>query len=74
MIELTEQQAQAIGSGETPPTVVDPKTTTKYVLLRQDVYEQLTSLDYDDSPWTDEEMDVLAAEAGELLDSFGKDS
>jgi hypothetical protein len=65
MIELTEQQVQAIaGAGTTPPVVVDPKTRTPYVLLRQDVYERLTDPEYDDSPWTDTEMELLAWEAG----------
>jgi hypothetical protein len=65
MIELTEQQVQAISAaGKTPPVVVDPKTKTPYVLLRQDVYERLTGPEYDDSPWTDEEMELLAWEAG----------
>ena len=66
MIELTEQQIQAVGAaGTTPPVVVDPKTNTPYVLLRQDVYEQLKrDEDYDDSPWTEEEMELLAWEAG----------
>jgi hypothetical protein len=69
MIELTEQQAQAIAmSGEAPPVVVDPKTKTSYVLLRQEVYERLTGEVYDDSPWTDEEMDLLAAEVDAMLD------
>jgi hypothetical protein len=75
MIELTEQQARALaGSNETPPVVVDPTTKTRYVLLRQEVYEHLIDDDSDDSPWTDEEMALLAAEAGEMLDSFGKDA
>ncbi len=30
--------------------------------------------EYDDSPWTDEEMALLATEAGDLLDSFGKEA
>jgi hypothetical protein len=65
MIELTEQQVQAISAaGKTPPVVVDPKTKTSYVLLRQDVYQRLTEQGYDDSPWTDEEMELLAWEAG----------
>lgn len=65
MIELTEQQQQAItAAGQTPPVVVDPKTKTAYVLLRQDVYERLTQRQYDDSPWTDDEMELLAWEAG----------
>jgi len=65
MIELTEQQVQAItAAGTTPPVVVDPKTNTPYVLLRQDVYDRLMDPEYDDSPWTDEEMELLAWEAG----------
>jgi hypothetical protein len=65
MIELTEQQLQALrAAGDTPPVVVDPKTKTTYVLLRQDVYQRLTQPEYDDSPWTEEEMELLAWEAG----------
>jgi len=65
MIELTEQQVQAItAAGKLPAVVVDPKTKTPYVLVRQDAYQRLT--EYDDSPWTDEEMELLAWEAGKL--------
>ncbi len=66
MIELTEQQVQAVtAAGKTPPVVVDPKTRTPYVLLRQDLYERLNKDDdYDDGPWTDEEMELLAWETG----------
>jgi type II secretory pathway component GspD/PulD (secretin) len=44
MIELTQQQRQAIGQGETPPTIIDPDTKTAYVLVRKDVYEQMRGL------------------------------
>ena len=65
MIELTNQQVQAItAAGKTPPVVVDPTTNTAYVLLRQDVYRRLLDDEYDDGPWTDEEMELLAWEAG----------
>jgi hypothetical protein len=66
MIELTELQMQAITTaGKSPPVVVDPTTKTAYVLLRLDVYERLKRAEeYDDSPWTDEEMELLAWEAG----------
>ena len=65
MIQLTEQQAQAVAaSGETPPTIVDPNTQTAYVLLRKDLYEKLTNDEYRHSPWTAEERDALAWEAG----------
>lgn len=67
MIELTEQQAQALrNSDAAPPRVVDPQTKESYVLLRVDEYQRLTADEYDDSPWTDEEMELLAWEAGKL--------
>lgn len=69
MIELTEQQLQAVAAAsETPPVVLDPTTKTPYVLLRKDVYERLSSAEYDDSPWTDDERDLLAAEVDAMLD------
>jgi hypothetical protein len=64
MIELTEQQSQALAGAPSPPLLVDPSTKTPYVLLRQDVYERLLDKDYDDNPWTDEELELLAWEAG----------
>jgi hypothetical protein len=74
VIELTEQQLQALtAAGKTPLVVVDPKTKTPYVLLRQDVYERLKDQDYDDSPWTDEEMELLAWEAGKHAGWDGMD-
>ena len=69
MIELTEEQVQAVdASGKMPAIVVDPRTHTAYVLLRKDLYEQMAGDAYDDSPWTDEEMDFLAAEVDAMLD------
>ena len=67
MIELTAAQAQTLAhAGPALLTVTDPTTHTTYVLVRQDEYEQWR--EYDDSPWTDEEMDGLAAEVDALLD------
>jgi len=99
MIELTEQQIQAMENPEvSPPRVVNPRTKETFVLLRDDEYERLTSLissarqrrspssdaakrqasasppipsasreedEYDDSPWTREEIEALAWKAGE---------
>ena len=66
MIELTEQQAKALENAEaTPPRVVDPWTQETFVLLRVDEYERLKGQEYDDSPWTREELQALAWEAGE---------
>ena len=62
MIELTEQQAQALENPEaTPPRVVNPRTRETYVLLRVEEYERLKG-EYDDSPWTREELQALAWE------------
>jgi hypothetical protein len=66
MIELTEQQVQALEQpGATPPRLVHPKTQQRFVLLPEEEYDRLTS--YDATPWTDEERDLLRAEAVEAL-------
>ncbi len=50
VIELTEQQLQAIENSEaTSPRRIDPR---------------LKEGEYDDSPWTREELEALAWEAG----------
>jgi len=66
MIELTEQQAQALESAEaSPPRVVNPRTRETFVLLRVDEYERLKGQEYDDSPWTREELEALAWKVAE---------
>ena len=63
MIELTDQQAQALKHDDvTPPRVVNPRTQEVFVLLRVDEYERLKDDEYDDSPWTREELQALAWE------------
>ena len=63
MIELAEQQAQALEhSDSTPLLVVNPRTKETFVLLRVDEYERLKQDEYDDSPWTREELQALAWE------------
>lgn len=65
MIELTEKQLRAMENDEaTTPRLVDPRTGETYVLLRLDEYERLKEDEYDDSPWTREELHALAWEAG----------
>ena len=62
MIELTEQQLDATGSAAAdPPRLVNPQTQETFVLLRTAEYER-PKLDYDDSPWTKEELQALAWE------------
>ena len=66
MIELTEQQMQALESSEaTPPHVVNPRTKETFVLLHVDEYERLKGGEYDDSPWTREELQALAWDAAQ---------
>jgi hypothetical protein len=68
MIELTEQQLQALEQPEaTPPRIVNPRTKETFVLLPVDEYERLKADEYDDSPWTKEELQALAWEAGKPL-------
>ena len=65
MIELTEQQVQALANAEAaPPRVVNPRTRETFVLLPLKEYERLKEEEYDDSPWTSEERHALAWEAG----------
>lgn len=63
MIELSEQQVEALKQAEfTPPRVVNPRTREAFVLLRVDEYERLKVEEFDDSPWTKEELQALAWE------------
>ena len=63
MIELTEQQVHALENAEVaPPRVVNPRTHETFVLLRIKDYERLKEAEYDDSPWTREELQALAWE------------
>jgi hypothetical protein len=41
MIELTDQQAQALERCEQPPTVLNPRTHETFVLVRKEVFEQI---------------------------------
>jgi len=68
MLELTEQQVQALENPEVlPPRVVNPRTKETFVLLRVSDYERLKEEAYDDSPWTKEELQSLAWEAGKQI-------
>jgi hypothetical protein len=48
MIELTEQQQQALDAESEPRRLVDPRSQTTYVLVRADIYERPKSLLEDD--------------------------
>lgn len=65
MIELTEQRMRALESPEAaPPRVVNSQTRETFVLLRVEEYDRPKADEYDDSPWTREELESLAWEAG----------
>jgi hypothetical protein len=62
MIELTEEQVQELSKPHsTPAQVLNPRTNEAFVLLRFDEYKQLTAVQYDDSPWTRDELQAVAA-------------
>ena len=74
MIELTEELRQAVHAhpGE-PLRLIDPATSEAFIPLQADEYDRLTEGTYDDSPWSDEEMDLLAAEDVDCLGWEGMD-
>jgi len=60
MIDLTEQQVQALENPEaTPPPIVNHRTKETFVLLRVEEYERLKEEEYDDSTWSLEELQAL---------------
>jgi hypothetical protein len=63
-VQLTNEQIEAVRSGR---SVRLSEGGTDLVVLRADVYERLRELLYDDNPWSDEEMDLLAAEDADAL-------
>jgi len=65
-MELTAEQERAIHRGLAVRVSVGGAAC---VLLRQDVYERGEEIDF--SPWTPEEMDLLAAETADLLAGDG---
>ena len=67
-MKLTAEQERAIHRGQAVQVNVG---STACVLLRQDVYERGEEVDF--SPWTPEEMDLLAAETADLLAGDGFD-
>ena len=63
MIELTDEQVQSLKHSEdSPPRVINPHTQEAFVLLGVAEYERLKDGEYDDSPWTREELEALAWE------------
>jgi hypothetical protein len=66
MIELTEEQVRELSKPHSsPPQLLNPRTKEAFVLLRIDEYKQLTTAQYDDSPWTRDELQAVAAATAE---------
>jgi hypothetical protein len=63
MLELTQEQRQAIAGAESP-VILDPETQQSYVLVRKEVFDRIKALLYDDSEWTSDEQLRLLAESG----------
>jgi PHD/YefM family antitoxin component YafN of YafNO toxin-antitoxin module len=53
--------------------VVNPQTKETFVLLRVDEYKRLKEAEYDDSPWTREELQALARGVAERTSWEGYD-
>lgn len=63
-MELTKEQLQIVCGGK--PVRLNQEGM-EVVVVRADVFERLSGLRYDDSPWSDDEMDLLAAEDADIL-------
>jgi hypothetical protein len=68
VIELTAQQVNALEKTEViPMRLTNPRTKETYILLPIDEYERLKEDGYDDTPWTKDELQALAWEAGKTV-------
>jgi hypothetical protein len=44
MIELTQEQLQALDASEQPAAAIDPRTGQEYLLIRREIYEKVRSV------------------------------
>jgi hypothetical protein len=63
-MQFTPEQLETVLSGH---SVRLNEGGMDLIVLRADVFERLRGLLYDDSSWSDEEMDLLAAEDADAL-------
>ncbi len=69
MIELTLEQRKAVaGAPETPPRVMDPSTHTKYVLVREEVYDRVRRLFE-----ADDDSQFVRDMTPHVMEIFGRD-
>jgi hypothetical protein len=62
--ELRDELARHPGQ---PLRLVDPETNTAFVVMEAKFFDRISAGAYDDSPWTDDEKDRLALEAGKSI-------
>ena len=74
MIDLTDDQIEAMNTPDgTPPRARNPRTNETFVLLRVEESQRCEVVEYDDSPWTREDLQSLAWEAGKRTGWQGMD-
>ena len=59
-MNVSEEQLAAIGQGEAVSITVGK---TDCMVIRKDVYQKIQQVVYDDSDWSDKEMEALALRA-----------
>lgn len=67
-MELTVEQERLIKAGQAVPVSV---CGAPCVVVRKDIYDRAQEVDY--SPWSKQEMDLLASETADLLAADGLD-
>jgi PHD/YefM family antitoxin component YafN of YafNO toxin-antitoxin module len=69
MIELTDEQLRELEKTQAIPLrIMNPHTNETFILLPVSEYERLQEQEYDDSPWSRDELQALAWEVGERTD------
>jgi len=69
MIELTLEQRKAVATGdETPLRVLDPSTRTKYVLVREELYDRVRQVFE-----ADEDSEFVRQMTAHVMEVFGRD-
>jgi hypothetical protein len=68
MQTLTDDQRQEMRrTGEL--RLIDPQTQQQYIVVRAEVYDRMKALVYDDSVWSDAELEFLATRTFDQLDN-----
>ena len=66
---LSPEQLRAIQTGQPVLVTIDQ---TECVLMRKDIFQKIQQVSYDDSDWSDEELEAVAAQTLDSLDSAEK--